>query len=102
MKFRARLVRLARLEQAHATSCPGEYQIEVYRVRPGCEDNLPPPSNHCLRCGLDHEPRDTGRGQPVRRIILTYPAADGEDDGLGEAGWRRRHGWCRESEREEG
>jgi hypothetical protein len=48
---------------------------------------LPPPSNHCLRCGLDHDPPDTGRGQPVRRIILSYPAG-GEDDGLGERGWR--------------
>jgi hypothetical protein len=84
MKFRTRL---ARLEQAHATSCPGEYKIEIYRVRPGCEATLPPPSRHCLRCGFDHDPPDTGRGQPVRRIILSYPTG-GEDDGLGEQGWR--------------
>ena len=36
---------------------------------------LPPPSNHCLRCGLDHDPPDTGRGQPVQirpsRVITT-------------------------------
>ena len=92
------VARLAKLEAVSDLNCPGEYLIETFRCRPGCEDNLPPPGNHCLRCGLDHEPRDTGRGQPVRRIILTYPAADGEDDGLGEQGWR--HGWHRAIERE--
>jgi hypothetical protein len=76
--------RLKRLEQARP-QCPGVYKIEMFRVKRGCEEGLPPPGNHCLRCGLDHEP--AGESQPVRRVIIVIP--DGhENAGIPECGWR--------------
>jgi hypothetical protein len=80
--------RLRRLEQDHSASCPGEYRIEVYHVRPGSEANLPPPNNRCLRCGQVHPPADDGREQPIRRVVFSYPTAGSESDSLGEQGWR--------------
>jgi hypothetical protein len=94
--------RLRRLEQVSSAHCPGEYRIEVFHCRRGCEKNLPPPSDRCLRCGQVHPPADDGREQPIRRVILSYPTAGSESDGLGEQGWRESVSWRdREGRRED-
>ena len=94
------VARLAKLEAVSDLNCPGEYQIELFRCRRGCEKNLPPPSDRCLRCGQVHPPADDGREQPIRRVVISYPTAGSASDGLGEAGWRCEPGWRPESERE--
>jgi hypothetical protein len=91
--------RLAKLEAVSDLNCPGVYKIETYRVRKGCEANLPARDDRCLACGQIHPPSSDGREQPVRRIIITWPAGE-DDEYFGPEGWRCEPGWRPENEEE--